>query len=60
MAVGPSGGANEVSSIMIPILLVLVMSFAITGTFLGVYKLTIDTILVCFCEDRNVNNGTPV
>jgi hypothetical protein len=55
-----AGGSNEVSSIMIPIILVLVLAFVVTSMFLGIYKLTIDTILLCFCEDRNVNKGTAV
>ena len=55
-----SGGKDELSSVIVPIILVLVLAYVVAATFLGVYKLAIDTILVCFCEDLKVNNGSAV
>lgn len=49
------GGAHEISSPMAPILLTLLLSWFVASTFLGVYEMAIDTILLCFCQDKEVN-----
>lgn len=49
------GGKHEISSPMAPILLSLVLAWFVASTFLGVYEMAIDTILLCFCEDKEVN-----
>lgn len=36
---------------------VAIFAWWITGIFLSVYRLTLDTIFVCFCEDQQRNNG---
>jgi hypothetical protein len=50
------GGELEVSMPMIPVVITTVVAFFISTVFMGVYGLAIDTILVCFCEDRKVNS----
>ncbi|XP_035828132.1 choline transporter-like protein 1 [Aplysia californica] len=43
----------------IPVLLVSVFSFFIAHCFLSVYEMIIDALLLCFCEDRDLNDGSP-
>lgn len=49
------GGKHEIASPMAPILLTLVLAWFVASTFLGVYEMAIDTILLCFCEDKELN-----
>uniref|UniRef100_H3GJB7 Choline transporter-like protein n=1 Tax=Phytophthora ramorum TaxID=164328 RepID=H3GJB7_PHYRM len=49
------GGAHELSSPLAPILLALLLGWFVASTLLGVYEMAIDTILLCFCEDKEVN-----
>lgn len=41
----------------IPTLVVAIIAFLITTVFMNVYSTTIDTVLLCFCEDQRENNG---
>ncbi|KAK1946620.1 Choline transporter-like protein 5 [Phytophthora citrophthora] len=49
------GDLSSVSSPIFPMLLTGVLSYATASFFLDVYGTGIDTILLCFCEDCNVN-----
>ncbi|CAK4643204.1 unnamed protein product [Aphanomyces euteiches] len=49
---------DQISSPVFPLLVCGVLSFAIASFFLDVYETTIDTILLCFCEDCSVNKAT--
>ncbi|ETI54567.1 hypothetical protein F443_02632 [Phytophthora nicotianae P1569] len=49
------GGAHELSSPLAPILLALLLGWFVASTLLGVYEMAIDTILLCFCEDKELN-----
>lgn len=49
------GGKHEISSPMAPILLTLLLAWFVASTFLGVYEMAIDTILLCFCQDKQLN-----
>lgn len=49
------GGPHEISSPMAPILLTLLLAWFVASTFLEVYEMAIDTILLCFCEDKEMN-----
>lgn len=42
-----------------PIGVVAVFSYLSAHCFLTVYEMVIDTLLLCFCEDSRVNDGTP-
>lgn len=48
------------SSQLIPLALLVILAYAVSSAFLGVYQLAIETILICFCEDRSSRKGTPV
>eukprot|EP00644_Phytophthora_capsici_P001938 jgi/Phyca11/6833/fgenesh1_pm.PHYCAscaffold_14_\ len=52
------GGAHELSSPMAPIILALILGWFVASTLLGVYEMAIDTILLCFCEDKEVNKAS--
>ncbi|POM80995.1 Choline transporter-like protein [Phytophthora palmivora] len=52
------GGAHELSSPLAPILLALLLGWFVASTLLGVYEMAIDTILLCFCEDKELNKAT--
>ncbi|KAJ0410009.1 hypothetical protein ATCC90586_000868 [Pythium insidiosum] len=49
------GGTKEISSPLAPIILALILAWFVASTFLGVYEMAISTILLCFCEDRELN-----
>ncbi|KAK1933985.1 Choline transporter-like protein 2 [Phytophthora citrophthora] len=52
------GGVHELSSPMAPIILSLILGWFVASTLLGVYEMAIDTILLCFCEDKEVNKAS--
>ncbi|RLN87491.1 hypothetical protein BBJ28_00004806 [Nothophytophthora sp. Chile5] len=52
------GGSHELSSPMAPILLALGLAWFVAAALLGVYEMAIDTILLCFCEDRELNKAS--
>ncbi|KAF4322258.1 hypothetical protein BBO99_00002271 [Phytophthora kernoviae] len=52
------GDVSEVTSPIFPMLLTGILSYATASFFLDVYGTGIDTILLCFCEDCNVNKGS--
>ncbi|KAF4322216.1 hypothetical protein BBO99_00002819 [Phytophthora kernoviae] len=52
------GGPHELSSPMAPILLALLLGWFVGSTLLGVYEMAIDTILLCFCEDKELNKSS--
>ncbi|CAL1534442.1 unnamed protein product [Lymnaea stagnalis] len=43
----------------IPVLLVSVFSYYVAHCFLSVYEMVINALLLCFCEDRDLNDGSP-
>jgi len=51
------GGESELSSPIVPCLVTTLFAFFVGSAFIGVYAMAIDTILLCFCEDKKVNNG---
>ncbi|KAH9197150.1 hypothetical protein AeNC1_000862 [Aphanomyces euteiches] len=51
-----TGGSRELSSLFPPVVLGFLLAWFVSGAFLGVYEMTVDTILLCFCEDRRINH----
>mmetsp|Transcript_2639 Transcript_2639/g.9149 ORF Transcript_2639/g.9149 Transcript_2639/m.9149 type:complete len:816 (-) Transcript_2639:260-2707(-) len=51
------GGENQLESYMFPLLIILLLSYAVATVFMNVYALSVDTILLCFLFDRELNNG---
>ena len=43
---------------MLPLLVTAVLSYAVSGYILEVLHMSIDTILLCFCEDLKINKKT--
>ncbi|XP_064607451.1 choline transporter-like protein 1 [Liolophura sinensis] len=43
----------------IPVLLVVVFAYFIAKCFLSVYEMVVDALLLCFCEDTEMNDGSP-
>lgn len=46
-------------SAMFPALITMLLSYFVATSFLEVYDMSIDTILLCFCLDRANNDGSP-
>ena len=42
-----------------PVGLVALFAYLTAHCLLSVYEMVIDTLLLCFCEDSRVNDGTP-
>ncbi len=42
-----------------PIALSILIGFVVAQIFFAVYEMAIDTILLAFCEDCEIHNGTP-
>jgi choline transporter-like protein 2/4/5 len=51
------GGARQLSQPLFPVLVVLVMAYAVSTAFMNTFDLAIDTILLCFCEDVEINKN---
>ena len=41
-----------------PVAVIMLFSFLTAHCFLSVYDMAVDTLLLCFCEDYRVNDGT--
>lgn len=50
------GGPNELTNNFIPTLLAGILAFLIASSFMGLYGMTVDSIMLCFCEDMEHNN----
>jgi hypothetical protein len=50
---------DELSSVFVPLLVTVLMAFFMSSAFLQVYALTMNTILICFVEDRQVHKECP-
>ncbi len=48
-------GENQVSNSALPVLITMIFGFGIGSACLEVYETTIDTILLCFCMDKEAN-----
>lgn len=51
------GGENALDSYSFPLLIILLFSYAVATVFMNVFALGVDTILLCFLFDRDLNNG---
>jgi len=49
------GGKDEISSAIAPSVIVVLVSYLVASSFLHVYELAMDTLLVCFLEDFRDN-----
>ncbi|KAK3090735.1 hypothetical protein FSP39_014173, partial [Pinctada imbricata] len=49
----------ELNYYAVPVLLVCVFAYFIAHCFLSVYEMVIDALLLCFCEDVDINDGSP-
>ncbi|XP_071954060.1 choline transporter-like protein 1 isoform X2 [Antedon mediterranea] len=47
------------TSLAVPLLVGAVFAYLITCAFISIYEMTIDSLLICFCEDTRVNDGSP-
>eukprot|EP00250_Pteridium_aquilinum_P017010 c23411_g2_i1 orf=307-2409(-) len=53
-------GRNKVSSPLFPVLFCWAVGYVVASLFFAVVEMTIDTIILSFCEDIEENNGTPL
>ncbi|EFA82487.1 solute carrier family 44 protein member 2 [Heterostelium album PN500] len=44
---------------VVPVIIIGFIAFFISGGFMSVYDMAIDTMLLCFCEDSERNDGSP-
>ncbi|EGG13327.1 solute carrier family 44 protein member 2 [Cavenderia fasciculata] len=49
---------DDLTFYVIPVILIGVIAYAIATGFMSVYDMTIDTMLLCFCEDSSKNDGS--
>ncbi|KAJ8033653.1 Choline transporter-like protein 3 [Holothuria leucospilota] len=47
----------DVNFYAVPIAVAAIFAFIVSHIFLSVYEMTIDTLLICFCEDCEMNDG---
>jgi len=43
---------------MLPVIAISILSYAIATAFFSVFDMAVDTLLLCFCEDSERNDGT--
>jgi len=48
---------DSVGDYVIPTIAIAILAYAISVAFFGVFDMAIDTLLLCFCEDCEKNNG---
>eukprot|EP00924_Labyrinthula_sp_SR-Ha-C_P016079 snap_masked-scaffold_4-processed-gene-18.36-mRNA-1 protein AED:0.33 eAED:0.33 QI:0/0/0/1/1/1/2/0/869 len=53
-----SGQTIAPTSVVPPVIVTAFLSWFVSGCFMGVYGLTIDTILISFCVDEEKNDGS--
>lgn len=49
--------ADEIGEYMIPVIAIAILAYAIAVAFFSVFDMAMDTLLLCFCEDAERNNG---
>lgn len=49
------GGEDELSNNFIPTIIIGILGFVIATSCMGVYSMTVDSIMLCFCEDCSYN-----
>jgi len=49
------GGAKELSAPVVPLVLTFCLAYFVAATFMGVYGMVVDTILLLFCVDKKEN-----
>jgi len=52
-------GDTPLSNEFVPVLVVFVLSAFVAHTFMGVYGMAVDTVLLCFCIDKSENANNP-
>ena len=53
-----AGGANELSSIIMPVIFTIILSYMVASGFMEVYAMGIDAILLSYCVDIDENDGS--
>lgn len=53
-----TGGENALVSMSFPLLVIMLIAWAIASVFLDVFGLSVDTILLCFLKDKKINDGS--
>ena len=47
----------DVSNPVLPLIATAILSYAVSSYCFTVYSMAVDTILICYCEDKNINDG---
>ena len=50
-----AGGDKELTAPLLPVVVVFFLAYTVASIFMNAYGLAIDTILLCFCEDKKAN-----
>ena len=50
---------KPLTSPILPTVLTCLIAWVTSSIFMFVYSMAIDTILLCFCEDKTSNDGSP-
>ncbi|XP_033096883.1 choline transporter-like protein 1 isoform X2 [Anneissia japonica] len=51
--------SSSYTCLAVPLLIGVIFAYFITSAFICVYEMTVDCLLICFCEDTRVNDGSP-
>ncbi|XP_022100196.1 choline transporter-like protein 1 isoform X2 [Acanthaster planci] len=43
----------------VPIFVACIFAYLVASAFMSIYEMAVDTLLLCFCEDVRVNDGSP-
>lgn len=52
-------GEDAPSSAIVPTVVTGILAWFVASSFMSVYALAVDTIMICFCEDEKRNDGSP-
>ncbi|XP_041463983.1 choline transporter-like protein 1 isoform X1 [Lytechinus variegatus] len=53
------GTMQQLMFYAVPVVVTCIFAYIIAGSMLSVYEMAVDTLLLCFCEDARINDGSP-
>ncbi|XP_072172583.1 choline transporter-like protein 1 [Diadema setosum] len=52
------GTMPQLSFYAVPVVVACIFSYIVSGTMMSIYEMAVDTLLLCFCEDSRINDGS--
>ncbi|XP_038068039.1 choline transporter-like protein 1 isoform X1 [Patiria miniata] len=53
------GTMPQLNFYAVPIFVACIFAYLVASAFMSIYEMAVDTLLLCFCEDVRINDGSP-